>query len=68
MGTSDACVEQAMGGTSVAQIFKHHGESFFRDHEVCGNMVHLYVLSKFSAPHSLACYIQDLLSSVDIYL
>ncbi|KAG2662966.1 hypothetical protein I3760_16G005900 [Carya illinoinensis] len=30
---SDAYVEQAMGGTSVAQIFKHHGESFFRDHE-----------------------------------
>ncbi|KAG2665478.1 hypothetical protein I3760_15G009800 [Carya illinoinensis] len=30
---SDAHVEQAMGGTSVAQIFKQHGESFFRDHE-----------------------------------
>ncbi|XP_040997824.1 shikimate kinase 1, chloroplastic-like isoform X1 [Juglans microcarpa x Juglans regia] len=30
---SDAYVEQAMGGTSVAQIFKHYGESFFRDHE-----------------------------------
>lgn len=30
---SDRYVEQAMGGTSVAQIFKQGGESFFRNYE-----------------------------------
>ncbi|KAL5776512.1 hypothetical protein ACOSP7_009438 [Xanthoceras sorbifolium] len=30
---SDECVEQAMGGTSVAQIFKQCGESLFREYE-----------------------------------
>ncbi|XP_068637733.1 shikimate kinase 3, chloroplastic [Aristolochia californica] len=30
---SDKLVEKAVGGTSVAQIFKDHSESFFRDNE-----------------------------------
>uniref|UniRef100_A0A1D1YVJ5 shikimate kinase n=1 Tax=Anthurium amnicola TaxID=1678845 RepID=A0A1D1YVJ5_9ARAE len=30
---SDKLVEQAVGGTSVAQIFKDHSETFFRDYE-----------------------------------
>ncbi|KAK9270046.1 hypothetical protein L1049_025619 [Liquidambar formosana] len=30
---SDSFVEQAVGGTSVAQIFNQCGESFFRDYE-----------------------------------
>ncbi|XP_011621851.1 shikimate kinase 3, chloroplastic [Amborella trichopoda] len=30
---SDKLVEQAVGGTSVAQIFKEHSEDFFRDNE-----------------------------------
>ncbi|KAI9186406.1 hypothetical protein LWI28_016908 [Acer negundo] len=30
---SDDYVEEAMGGTSVAQIFKQGGESFFREYE-----------------------------------
>ncbi|CAA6665127.1 unnamed protein product [Spirodela intermedia] len=30
---SDKLVEQAVGGTSVAQIFKQYSESFFRDNE-----------------------------------
>ena len=31
---SDTLVEQEVGGTSVAEIFKLHGEGFFRDKEV----------------------------------
>lgn len=31
---SDALIEQAVGGTSVAEIFKLHGEGLFRDNEV----------------------------------
>ncbi|THF94565.1 hypothetical protein TEA_024942 [Camellia sinensis var. sinensis] len=30
----DAMIEQTVGGTSVAEIFKLYGESFFRDNEV----------------------------------
>ncbi|XP_057491805.1 shikimate kinase, chloroplastic-like isoform X2 [Actinidia eriantha] len=30
---SDTLIEQAVGATSVAEIFKLHGESFFRDNE-----------------------------------
>ncbi|XP_028765966.1 shikimate kinase 1, chloroplastic [Neltuma alba] len=30
---SDALVEDELGGTSVAEIFKHYGEGFFRDKE-----------------------------------
>lgn len=30
---SDRLIEQSIGGTSVADIFKLHGESFFRDNE-----------------------------------
>ncbi|GLT77257.1 hypothetical protein SLA2020_488610 [Shorea laevis] len=30
---SDCYVEQAIGGESVAQIFNHYGEKFFRDNE-----------------------------------
>nr|GMD34432.1 shikimate kinase, chloroplastic [Ipomoea batatas]GME20193.1 shikimate kinase, chloroplastic [Ipomoea batatas] len=29
----DTLIEQAVGGTSVAEIFKLHGEGFFRDNE-----------------------------------
>lgn len=31
---SDTLIEQSMNGTSVAEIFEHHGESFFRGKEV----------------------------------
>ncbi|KAF2566514.1 hypothetical protein F2Q68_00027202 [Brassica cretica] len=30
----DTLIEQAMNGASVAEIFEHHGESFFRGKEV----------------------------------
>ncbi|XP_019084031.1 PREDICTED: shikimate kinase 1, chloroplastic-like isoform X2 [Camelina sativa] len=30
---SDTLIEQAMNGTSVAEIFEHHGESLFREKE-----------------------------------
>lgn len=33
---SDKLIEQAAGGTAVADIFKHRGESYFRDNEVSG--------------------------------
>ncbi|CAL0306622.1 unnamed protein product [Lupinus luteus] len=29
----DSLIEEEVGGTTVADIFKHHGESFFRDKE-----------------------------------
>lgn len=31
---SDKLIEQAAGGTAVADIFKLHGEGYFRDNEV----------------------------------
>lgn len=31
---SDALVEEEVDGTSVADIFKHYGETFFRTKEV----------------------------------
>jgi len=31
---SDTLVEEEVGGSSVADIFKHHGEPFFRNKEV----------------------------------
>lgn len=31
---SDKLIEQAVGGTVVSDIFKLHGESFFRNNEV----------------------------------
>lgn len=31
---SDALIEQAVGATSVAEIFKRYGEGLFRDNEV----------------------------------
>ncbi|KAK4485975.1 hypothetical protein RD792_008629, partial [Penstemon davidsonii] len=42
----DTLIEQAVGGTSVAEIFKLHGESFFRDNET-------EVLHKLSLMHRL---------------
>ncbi|XP_009762461.1 shikimate kinase, chloroplastic-like isoform X2 [Nicotiana tabacum] len=42
----DRLIEQAVGGTTVAEIFKLHGESFFRDNET-------EVLHKLSAMHRL---------------
>ncbi|KAI9113699.1 hypothetical protein K1719_014950 [Acacia pycnantha] len=41
---SDALVEDEVGGTSVADIFKHYGEGFFRDKET-------EVLHKLSLMH-----------------
>ncbi|XP_054822817.1 shikimate kinase 1, chloroplastic-like [Prosopis cineraria] len=43
---SDALVEDEVGGTSVADIFKHYGEGFFRDKET-------EVLRKLSLMHRL---------------
>ncbi|KAF7834218.1 shikimate kinase, chloroplastic-like [Senna tora] len=43
---SDALVEEEVGGTSVADIFKHYGEGFFRDKES-------EVLRKLSLMHRL---------------
>uniref|UniRef100_A0A5B6Z1B0 shikimate kinase n=1 Tax=Davidia involucrata TaxID=16924 RepID=A0A5B6Z1B0_DAVIN len=43
---SDALVEQAVGGTSVAEMFNLYGESFFRDNET-------EVLQKLSLMHRL---------------
>lgn len=34
---SDTLIEQAAGGSTVAEIFKTYGESFFRDSEVREN-------------------------------
>lgn len=31
---SDTLIEQAMNGTSVAEVFEHHRENFFRGKEV----------------------------------
>lgn len=31
---SDTLIEEAVGGSTVAEIFKLYGESFFRDNEV----------------------------------
>ncbi|KAL3818851.1 hypothetical protein ACJIZ3_004756 [Penstemon smallii] len=42
----DTLIEQAVGGTTVAEIFKLHGESFFRDNET-------KVLQKLSSMHRL---------------
>ncbi|XP_052195763.1 shikimate kinase, chloroplastic [Diospyros lotus] len=43
---SDKLIEQAVGGTSVAEIFQLYGESFFRDNET-------EVLQKLSLMHRL---------------
>ncbi|TKY60350.1 Shikimate kinase 1 [Spatholobus suberectus] len=43
---SDALVEEEVGGNSVADIFKHHGETFFRNKET-------EVLRKLSLMHQL---------------
>lgn len=43
---SDALVEEEVGGNSVADIFKHHGETFFRNKET-------EVLHKLSLMHRL---------------
>ncbi|PQP93081.1 shikimate kinase chloroplastic [Prunus yedoensis var. nudiflora] len=43
---SDTLVEHEVGGTSVAEIFKHNGEGFFRDKET-------EVLRKLSLMHHL---------------
>ncbi|KAI4345173.1 hypothetical protein L6164_012323 [Bauhinia variegata] len=43
---SDTLVEEEVGGTSVADIFKHYGEGFFRDKET-------EVLRKLSLMHRL---------------
>lgn len=32
--SSDVLIEEAVSGSTVAEIFKLHGESFFRDNEV----------------------------------
>jgi|APAra0007618407_1042631.scaffolds.fasta_scaffold10827_2 shikimate kinase len=37
---SDTLIEQAMNGTSVAEIFVHHGENFFRGKEVIFMILH----------------------------
>ncbi|CAA2976075.1 shikimate kinase, chloroplastic [Olea europaea subsp. europaea] len=42
----DTLIEQALGGTTVAEIFKSHGENFFRDNET-------EVLRKLSMMHRL---------------
>ncbi|XP_042025578.1 shikimate kinase, chloroplastic-like [Salvia splendens] len=42
----DALIEDAVGGSTVADIFKIHGESFFRDNET-------EVLKKLSSMHQL---------------
>ncbi|KAK4485970.1 hypothetical protein RD792_008624 [Penstemon davidsonii] len=42
----DTLIEQVVGGTTVAEIFKLHGESFFRDNET-------EVLHKLSLMHRL---------------
>lgn len=46
---SDLLVEQTMGGMSVAEIFKQHGEGFFRDRETEAlkelSMMHRLVVS-----------------------
>ncbi|KNA09040.1 hypothetical protein SOVF_157080 [Spinacia oleracea] len=46
---SDLLVEQKVGGTSVAEIFKQHGEGFFRDKETEVlkdlSMMHRFVVS-----------------------
>ncbi|XP_027355347.1 shikimate kinase, chloroplastic-like [Abrus precatorius] len=46
---SDALVEEEVDGTSVADIFKHHGEDFFRDKETEVlrklSMMHRHVIS-----------------------
>ncbi|KAL1569580.1 Shikimate kinase, chloroplastic [Salvia divinorum] len=42
----DALIEDAVGGSTVAEIFKLHGESFFRDNET-------EVLKKLSSMHQL---------------
>jgi shikimate kinase len=36
----DTLIEQAMNGTSVAEIFVHHGENFFRGKEVIFMILH----------------------------
>ncbi|RYR04397.1 hypothetical protein Ahy_B06g084116 isoform B [Arachis hypogaea] len=43
-GTSDTLIEEEVDGTSVADIFKHYGETFFRDKET-------EVLRKLSMTH-----------------
>lgn len=42
---SDTLVEQEVGGTSVAEIFKHYGEGYFRDKEVSDEACDLTDLS-----------------------
>ncbi|KAG8373301.1 hypothetical protein BUALT_Bualt11G0009700 [Buddleja alternifolia] len=40
----DTLIEEAVGGNSVAEIFKLHGETFFRDSEVSDLSSFLHVL------------------------
>lgn len=60
-------MEQAVGMSSVAQIFKEHSEAFFRDSEVilgkCSNEVRKYIslsslgvyLLSFASVHLTFC-------------
>lgn len=46
--SSDKLVEQAVGVSSVAQIFKDHSEAFFRDNEVLSTyLVGSWILSLY---------------------
>lgn len=41
-------MEHEVGGKSVAEIFKHYGERFFRDKEVsCEALLFIYILQIF---------------------
>ncbi|XP_061970134.1 shikimate kinase 3, chloroplastic-like [Populus nigra] len=42
---SGTYVEQAVGEISVAQIFQQHGESVFRDNEVCLHVNNVLIIS-----------------------
>ena len=50
--SSDTCVEQAVGEITVAQIFQQHGESVFRDNEVCFHLLCLVLLVACLSNHS----------------
>nr|GMC57838.1 shikimate kinase, chloroplastic [Ipomoea batatas]GMC63083.1 shikimate kinase, chloroplastic [Ipomoea batatas] len=63
----DTLIEQAVGGTSVAEIFKLHGEGFFRDNEV-SNLVTAEIFSPCIFLIILLLYVEALHALLFRYL
>ena len=64
---SDTLVEQEVDGTSVAEIFKHHGEGFFRKKEVSYELfLYIHLLQTFSIFHGLFFLLHEVKLSIRV--